>query len=81
MKAALRTRKAPVLVIYNQNSYWHAVYVIGYNDATDNGNCSYTESFRAVIAGRVDVWTRAVFPAPAGGVLPGTTPSKSVIGK
>jgi hypothetical protein len=46
VKLKLRTTKAPVLVIYNHDSYWHAVYVIGYNDHMDNGSCAYTENFR-----------------------------------
>jgi len=52
VKKTLRTRKAPVLVIYNQNSYWHAVYIIGYNDDLDNGNCDYTQKFRTRISDR-----------------------------
>ena len=52
VKDALRTREAPILVIYNHNSYWHAVYVIGYNDEMDNGKCAYTEQFRVHIAER-----------------------------
>ena len=46
VKNKLRTEKAPVLVIYNHNSYWHAVYIVGYNDHMDNGSCAYTENFR-----------------------------------
>lgn len=52
VKETLRTKKAPVLVIYNQNSYWHAVFIVGYNDAMDNGNCDYTERFRTRILAR-----------------------------
>jgi len=44
-------------VIYNQNSYWHAVYVIGFNDEMDNGNCAYTQSFRKRIQKRVEELT------------------------
>lgn len=46
VKETLQKEKAPILVIYNHNSYWHAVYVIGYNDEMDNGDCAYTENFR-----------------------------------
>ena len=58
VRKALRTRKAPVLVIYNQNRYWHAVYVIGYDDAMDNGGCSYTEGFRRTIVATIDGFER-----------------------
>lgn len=54
VKETLRTKKAPVLVIYNHDSYWHAVYVIGYNDTARNGNCDYTEQFRIDIAARAE---------------------------
>ncbi len=53
VKSTLRTRKAPVLVIYNHNNYWHAVYIIGYNDEMSNNNCAYTERFRANTANKV----------------------------
>ena len=52
VKARLRTQKAPVLVVYNQNSYWHAVSIVGYNDEMDNGNCDYTQHFRQRISDR-----------------------------
>lgn len=52
IKNILRIEKSPVLVIYNHNSWWHAVYVIGYNDEMDNGNCAYTENFRTRIEER-----------------------------
>jgi hypothetical protein len=50
VKAALFVNKAPVQVIYNHNGYWHSVYVIGYNDNQDNGNCEFTRNFRLKIA-------------------------------
>ena len=52
VKKAIRENQAPVLVVYNQNAYWHAVYLAGYNDHADNGNCSYVESFRTRIQER-----------------------------
>lgn len=52
VKETLRTKEAPVLVVYNQNGYWHAVYIIGFNDNWDNGSCAYTERFRTIIAKR-----------------------------
>jgi hypothetical protein len=53
VKAKLIEKRAPVLVIYNHHSYWHAVYVIGFNDAMDNGNCAYTERFRERVVERI----------------------------
>lgn len=50
VKRALVEKNAPVLVIYNHNRYWHAVYVIGYDDGADHGGCLYTENFRKRIA-------------------------------
>lgn len=52
VKTTLRMWHAPVLVIYNHNSYWHAVYVVGYDDEADNGQCAYTERFRSRILER-----------------------------
>jgi hypothetical protein len=53
VKAKLIEKRAPVLVIYNHHSYWHAVYVIGFNDNIDNGSCAYTERFRERVGQRV----------------------------
>jgi hypothetical protein len=52
VKAKLIEKRAPVLVIYNHHSYWHAVYIIGFNDTLDNGNCAYTERFRERVGTR-----------------------------
>jgi hypothetical protein len=52
VKQTLIVKKAPVLVIYNHNSYWHAVYIIGYDDYADHKKCAYTENFRLNIAKR-----------------------------
>ncbi len=54
VKAHLIRNKAPVQVIYNHNGYWHSVYVIGFNDQIDNGNCAWTRDFRRVISERAD---------------------------
>ena len=45
-KTALKTRKAPVLVIYNHFGYWHAVYVMGFDDEADSEHCSFVERSR-----------------------------------
>jgi hypothetical protein len=60
VKHTLQTEKAPILVIYNHNSWWHAVYVIGYNDNIENGNCAYTENFRKRIDERAQELDQAV---------------------
>ncbi|MBF0363408.1 MAG: hypothetical protein HQK49_20470 [Oligoflexia bacterium] len=52
VKNTLLTKKAPILVIYNHNSYWHAVYIIGYDDNAYNYECRYTENFRTTIVQR-----------------------------
>lgn len=59
VKESLRTEKAPILVIYNHNSYWHAVYIIGYNDDIENENCAYTEHFRTRIKDRAEELDKA----------------------
>ncbi len=53
VKTALVESKAPVMVIYNHHGYWHAVYIVGYNDELENGNCSYTEKFREKSGARI----------------------------
>lgn len=45
IKTALRTRQAPVHIIYNHYGYWHAVYIIGYDDEADSKNCGFTTKF------------------------------------
>jgi hypothetical protein len=52
VKIALRRNKAPVQVIYNHNGYWHSVYVVGFNDNADNGDCAWTRDFRKTISER-----------------------------
>ena len=49
----MRLTQAPVLVMYNHHRYWHVVFIVGYNDDMDNGNCAYTETFRTRIAALV----------------------------
>ena len=53
VKTALTTRKAPVLVLYNHYGYWHAVYVVGFDDHADSDNCSFVEGSRKHFAGIV----------------------------
>jgi hypothetical protein len=44
IKYQLRTRRAPVIVIYNHYLYWHADIVVGYDDSVYTGGCSMVES-------------------------------------
>lgn len=59
VKQLLTTRKSPVLVVYNHNGYWHAVFLVGYNDDMDNNKCAYTERFRTRIKDRADELQRS----------------------
>lgn len=45
VKTALRTKKAPVLVIYNHFGYWHANFIVGFDDQMDNKNCEFVRKF------------------------------------
>jgi hypothetical protein len=40
----LRTRKAPVVVIYNHYLYWHADLIVGYDDTVPTDGCPMVES-------------------------------------
>ncbi|NBX16819.1 MAG: hypothetical protein EBR09_05580 [Proteobacteria bacterium] len=44
VKAALVENQAPVHVIYNHEGFWHAVYVVGFDDGRDNRQCGFVES-------------------------------------
>ncbi len=44
IKYLLRTRQAPVVVIYNHYLYWHADIVVGYDDTVETGGCPMVES-------------------------------------
>jgi hypothetical protein len=39
IKYELRTKRAPVIVVYNHYLYWHANIVVGYDDARSIGEC------------------------------------------
>lgn len=47
IKTAMRTRKAPVHVIYNHFGYWHAVAIAGFDDDLPTRNCAFVSRFRA----------------------------------
>jgi hypothetical protein len=44
IKYELRTRKAPVIVVYNHYLYWHANMIVGYDDTVDTDGCPMVES-------------------------------------
>ncbi len=44
IKYLIRTRQAPVVVIYNHYLYWHADIVVGYDDSVYTGGCPMVES-------------------------------------
>jgi hypothetical protein len=45
IKEALVRNKAPVHIIYNHMGYWHANYIVGFDDNADNQNCHYMNEF------------------------------------
>jgi hypothetical protein len=44
IKYQLRTREAPVILIYNHYLYWHADIIVGYDDSVATNGCSMVES-------------------------------------
>lgn len=44
IKYELRTKNAPVIVVYNHYLYWHANIVVGYDDNEPSGGCPMVES-------------------------------------
>lgn len=43
IKFEVRTKHAPVIVVYNHYLYWHADIVVGYDDARPSGGCPMVE--------------------------------------
>lgn len=44
VKDALWTKRAPIQVIYNHESVWHSVYIVGFDDERLNRDCGFVES-------------------------------------
>jgi hypothetical protein len=44
IKYMLRTRRAPVVVIYNHYLYWHADIIVGYDDTVETNGCPMVDS-------------------------------------
>lgn len=67
VKIQLQRNQAPVQVIYNHNGYWHSVFIVGFNDNTENGDCAWTQDFRRTISERADEFQRNADNAPTAG--------------
>ncbi len=39
IKHEMRTKRAPVIIVYNHFLYWHADIIVGYNDTAESGGC------------------------------------------
>lgn len=44
IKYELRTKKAPVVVVYNHYLYWHSAVIVGYDDNMSSGGCPFVQS-------------------------------------
>lgn len=58
VKEALIETKAPVQVIYNHFGYWHAVFIIGFNDELESDQCSFVERSRSYLVQKVEGYRR-----------------------
>ncbi|RZA08670.1 MAG: hypothetical protein EOP11_04180 [Proteobacteria bacterium] len=45
IKAALVKNKAPVQIVYNHFGYWHANYIVGFDDNLENQDCKFVRDF------------------------------------
>ena len=44
IKYELRTKRAPVMVVYNHYLYWHADIIVGYDDTVETNGCPMVEA-------------------------------------
>ena len=44
IKYELRTKRAPVMVVYNHYLYWHADIIVGYDDTRETNGCPMVEA-------------------------------------
>ena len=44
IKTELRTKDAPVIVIYNHFLYWHAAIIVGYDDTIETDGCPFVDA-------------------------------------
>ena len=54
IKFEIRTKHAPVIVVYNHYNYWHSVIIIGYDDNVSVGNCPFVMDSVSYFAGDGD---------------------------
>jgi hypothetical protein len=61
IKYMLRTRRAPVVVIYNHYLYWHADLIVGYDDTVQTDGCPMVEDSMAYFDEQgSDAYTRKI---------------------
>jgi hypothetical protein len=44
IKTELRTKNAPVIVVYNHFLYWHAAIIVGYDDTIKTDGCPFVDA-------------------------------------
>lgn len=54
IKFEIRTKHAPVIVVYNHYNYWHSVIIVGYDDNMEVGNCPFVMDSVDYFAGSGD---------------------------
>ena len=54
IKTAIRKRNAPVLVIYNHHGFWHANFILGFNDKASSDGCKFVSTFEESMNKRAD---------------------------
>jgi hypothetical protein len=56
IKHELRTKRAPVIIVYNHFLYWHAVIIVGYSDTAESGGCPLVDQSLAYFQERDAVY-------------------------
>ena len=51
IKYELRTKNAPVIIVYNHYLYWHADIIVGYDDTVETNGCPMVNDMLTVFAG------------------------------
>jgi hypothetical protein len=46
IKYLLRTKQAPLLVVYNHYLYWHSALIVGYDDTVETSGCPLVEDMQ-----------------------------------
>ncbi len=50
IKYELRTKNAPVIIVYNHYLYWHADIIVGYDDTVETNGCPMVNDMLSVFA-------------------------------